>query len=68
MPEPLDTIRRVNGDEPMTVSELQRAAVTLDRYTKTGMNAWTRACKARSGRGLAVPVNSGSGRRCGRGG
>jgi hypothetical protein len=33
MPEPLDTIRRVNSDEPMTVEELQRARAVLDRHT-----------------------------------
>lgn len=32
MPEPLDTIRRVNSDEPMTVEGLQRARAVLDRH------------------------------------
>jgi hypothetical protein len=36
MPEPIDTIRRVNGDEQMTVPQLRRAAATLDRFTRTG--------------------------------
>jgi hypothetical protein len=36
MPEPIDTIRRVNSDEVMTVPELRRAAATLDRYARTG--------------------------------
>lgn len=33
MAEPLDTIRRVNSDEPMTVEELQQARAVLDRHT-----------------------------------
>jgi hypothetical protein len=36
VPEPLDTIRRVNSDEPMSVTELRRAASILDRHTKSG--------------------------------
>lgn len=32
MPEPLDTIRRVNSDQPMTVAELQQARAVLDRH------------------------------------
>jgi hypothetical protein len=35
MPEPLDTIRRVNSDEPMTVEELRRARAVLDRHTSS---------------------------------
>jgi hypothetical protein len=35
MPEPLDTIRRVNDDQPMTLQELYAARATLDRYTST---------------------------------
>jgi hypothetical protein len=34
MSEPLDTIRRVNSDQPMTMEELQRARVTLDRHSR----------------------------------
>jgi hypothetical protein len=36
MPEPIDTIRRLNSGEPMAVPELRRAAATLDRYTRNG--------------------------------
>lgn len=36
MPEPTDTIRRVNSDEPMTLEELYQARATLDRYTRLG--------------------------------
>jgi hypothetical protein len=34
MPEPLDTIRRVNSDEPMSAEELRQACATLDRHAK----------------------------------
>ncbi|MCW2537469.1 MAG: hypothetical protein JWQ26_3168 [Modestobacter sp.] len=35
MPEPLDTIRRVNSDQPMSVDELQRACAVLDRHSRS---------------------------------
>jgi len=36
MPEPMDTIRRVNIDQPMTLDELHQARATLDRYLRRG--------------------------------
>jgi hypothetical protein len=33
MPEPIDTIRRVNSGDPMTLHELYRARETLDGYS-----------------------------------
>lgn len=36
MAEPLDTIRRVNSDEPMSACELQAALQVLDPHLKTG--------------------------------
>ncbi len=35
MPEPLDTIRRVNSDQPMSVEELQQACAVLDRHSRS---------------------------------
>ncbi|MCW2622104.1 MAG: putative lipoprotein [Frankiales bacterium] len=35
MPEPLDTIRRVNSDQPMSVEELQQACAVLDRHVRS---------------------------------
>jgi hypothetical protein len=34
--EPIDTIRRVNSGEPMTLEELYQARATLDRYIQRG--------------------------------
>lgn len=36
MPEPMDTIRRVNSDDPMTLDELYQARAELDRHTRSG--------------------------------
>lgn len=36
MPEPMDTIRRVNSDEPMTLEELYRARAVLDAHSGRG--------------------------------
>lgn len=36
MPEPIDTIRHVNSDEPMDEAELRQAAGTLDRFWRAG--------------------------------
>jgi len=35
MAEPLDTIRRVNSDQPMSVEELQQACAVLDRHSRS---------------------------------
>jgi hypothetical protein len=46
----------------------QLAEAPTSDDVRSVMNASTRACEAGSGRGLAVPANSGSGRSWGRGG